>query len=278
MNRLIAALCALALTLAGTAIAQDVYEYPDFAAYDYGLYGAEIGEVTEIGAYDEAAVGYPYGNLSIVTTGPQGAAIDVVITGPDGFSTTFESNTGATTDVVEVPVGTVSISATDDGLEMAHALVNVQEAQQLTVTLDMTEAQPLGEVGEEFALEAGYYGFEEELGADYAPYGDITVDAWETYAVETDGAVTVTVQGYDDEGNVIGYAELGAEITGHLVGPNDVREDFAGETSELLELATGRYALSVTAPGHQVAQSFVQVQAGQHAMVTVTLKPLQDMQ
>ena len=276
MKRLTATLCALALAVFGVATAQDVYEYPEFGAYDYGLYGGELGGVDQIENYDEAAVGYAYGNVAVVTTGPQGAAIDVVITGPDGYSNTFESNTGETVDVVEVPVGTVSIAATDDGLEMAHALVNVQQGQRQTVNFDMTEAQPVGEVGEEFALEQGYFGVEEELGADYEPYGDITATGWEAYENETQGAVIVTIEGYDEQGNVIGYDELGAEVVGHLVGPDDNREEFTGQQTELLDLPTGRYALAATAPGHQVVQSFVQVQAGQRAVLNVRLKPLQD--
>ncbi len=75
---------------------------------------------------------------------------------------------------------------------------------------------------------------------------------------------------------MLGFDELGTEITAHLVGPDDSREEFSGETSEFEEMTTGRYSFAVTAQGHQVAQTFVQLQAGQRTMLTVRIKPMQE--
>jgi hypothetical protein len=279
MKTLIHTALAVCLGLVGYAQAQvDVYEYPDLGAYDYGVLGeTEFGEFEEIDGYDQAEARFPYGNLALVTEGPAGQAIDIVITGPNGYSRTFESEAGAKLDIVELPLGTYSISATDDDLRLAHALVEVRLGEEQTLTFNMEPYQAeVGEEDDEAALEAGYFGVEEELGEDYEPFGFYEVEAYEDYEVEESGAVQLVVEGIDEEGEVFGYDEFGTDIEGHLVGPDDQRRDFGGESTTFEDLTPGIYSISATAFGYQLAQTFIEVQAHEEAIVALRLVGLED--
>ena len=273
---ILAALTAL-LTVGGMAAAQ-VYEYPAYDTYGYGAYGdVGYGDYQELEGYDEAGVGYPYGGLVLTTMGTQEQSIDIVITGPNGYSETFESEAGVGRELVELPVGTYSIAATDDGLEMGHALVEVRAGfgQALTFTLPPFEQQAMGGVGEGYGLEAGYYGVEEEFGDAYEPYGYYEVEGYEAYENEEAGAVVVAVEGVNEAGEAIGYEELGVEVTGHIVGPDDERTEFGGAETNFEDLPSGIYTIAATAEGYRVAQTYLQVQPGQTALVRVRMQGLQ---
>ena len=264
------------LALAGGAAAQ-AYEYPAYDAYGFGTYGdATMGDRYEIDGYDEEAVGFPYGDIVLTTEGTTEQSIDVVVTGPDGYTRTFESESGAQTEIVELPVGTHSISATDDGLQMGHVLVDVRTGMAQDVTLSLANfEQTGGEVGEDYALESGYYGVEEELGDGYEPYGSYQVEGYEDYDNAEAGAIAVTVEGFDENGEVVAYDELGVDVNGHVVGPNDERSELSGESTTFEDLPAGTYSISATAAEHRVAQTFVQVQPGQRVTLRVQMTALQ---
>ena len=276
MKRILLTLAAGLLAMAGPAAAQG-YEYPAYDEYGFGAYGdATLGDPYEIDGYDEEAVGYPYGNIRLATEGTTEQAIDVVITGPDGYTRTFESEAGAQTELVELPVGTHSIAATDDGLEMGHVLVDVRPGAAQDVTLSLANyEQAVGEVGEGYALEAGYYGVEEELGEGYEPYGSYQVEGYETYDNQEAGAIVVAVEGLDENGEVVAYDELGIDVNGHVVGPNDERTEFGGESTTIEDLSAGVYSVAATAAEHRVAQTLVQVQPGQTLRLRVQMERMQ---
>lgn len=276
MQRIFLTLAAGLLALAGPAAAQG-YEYPAYDDYGFGVYGdATLGDPYEIDGYDEEAVGYPYGSVLLTTEGSTGQAIDVVVTGPDGYTRTFESEAGVQTELVELPVGTHSIAVTDDGLEMGHVLVDVRAGTAQDVTLSLANyEQAAGEIGEGYALEPGYYGVEEEFGDDYEPYGSYRVEGYEAYDDAEAGAIVVTVEGLDENGEVVAYDALGAEVNGHVVGPDDQRSEFGGESTTLEDLPAGLYSIAATAEEHRVAQTFVQVQPGQRVLLRVQMQGLQ---
>lgn len=109
---------------AGTYDAREYYgEYAGFEdrqpGYPYGAYG--------VGAY-EAYANQELGALAIGGF-VDGIDIDVIVTGPDGFSEEIESDT-----VLELPAGVYAIAATGDDTELSATTVEIRAGQQLTVT------------------------------------------------------------------------------------------------------------------------------------------------
>jgi hypothetical protein len=278
MNKLFAVL-SIALLLFGTSgVAQeDAGLYEEYEAYEYRTYGdVGVGDYEEFGEYNEEEVGFPYGNMVVTATGPEGNAIDLILTGPDGYTRVAEANVEEETFIEELPLGIYSVAATDDEVEVGHAFVAVRAGQAvpLNLTLRPYNLDEAG-VGDGSGFEEGYvgYGMEEEFGGGYEPYGEFEAGEYGTYENEQAGSIVVMVEGYNEEGELLGYEELGVEVTGFIVGPDDQREEVAGET-RTEELAPGTYSVAVTAPGYQVTQTLVRVFPGRIATLTARIEPL----
>ena len=276
MKKLFAILSIALLAFGTSAVAQeDAGLYEEYEAYEYGVYGdVGVGEYEEFGEYDEEEVGFPYGNLVVTAIGPEGNAIDLVLTGPDGFTRVVEANVEEETFIEELPIGIYSVTATDDELEIGHALVAVRVGQVAPLNFTLRPYNR-DEVAAGAGFQEGYagYGVEEEFGEGYEPYGEVEAGEYGAYENEEAGSIIVIVEGYNEAGELYGEEELGVEVTGFIVGPDDQRQEIEGET-RAEELSPGIYSVAVTAPGYRVAQTFVRVFPGRVAALTARIEPL----
>ena len=136
---------------AGESVAVDanLNAWDETATYAPGSYDPYTTYGTYEG-YEDVYPGYPYGAYTVGPYTPYGAAevgsisisgvgeeMDVVVTGPNGYSQGFESDT-----VIEgLPPGVYAVAASGEGTDLSATTVEVQGGQQLPVTPGMSSME-----------------------------------------------------------------------------------------------------------------------------------------
>lgn len=259
-TRPFAALLALALLVPALAQGQEAITGENFDWETVRPYGeVEIAyepyDVVESGAIV----------LSHTTPEDQHANFDIV--GPDGYWEHFDfsDEPGEEYTLEDLLPGVYSIAATDDGLELAHAIVEVRAGEIMRVHVNMG-------IWEEGAYAAGtydpygYYGTDDEDGYPGFPQGAYLLSPYEP-------AGPFERAGTEEQ---FGVFAVEAELEGAtyvVTGPNGYSESFDGSfVAE--ELWPGVYAIAATAEGFGTSVTALEVQPARQITVTPTLVEL----
>ena len=214
------------------------------SAQDFNVLGFE--DYTPFG--DFGFDGYePYdtdgGALILTGSVPTDQDPNVSITGPDGTIPEVEIE-GAETVVEDLTPGVYAIGATEDGLQLAAATVEVREGEATRVNFNLV---PIND--------ADYVSYDY-----YEPYGTYETGAYEPFDYANVGGLRITTNEPDE-----------AEI--EITGPDGYRASYKGDLT-LSRLTPGPYQVAVTEEGYQVTEGIVEVRAGELAEVSATLEPL----
>lgn len=243
MRRIMCAVVSTALLALGAACAQNM------------VYGEEY-DLTSVRPLGQVDAGYePYRNeqdagaimLSHATPGDQHANFDVV--GPNGYWQHFDFSDaeGDTRRLEDLLPGTYSVAASDEGLGLAHTLVEVRAGEATTVHVELEPWQ--GDIGAEYDA-ADTYGSYEGVGEDVQPgypYGAYAVGAYETYEESDLGALSV--EGTPADTQLV------------VTGPDAYSTSLEGD-GELADLRPGRYVLAATGDGYEVSVTTIRIPAG----------------
>ena len=254
-TRLLALLGAL-LALAATAAAQEPIAGEDFDWEQFQPYG-DVETTYE--AIDDPEFGAIV--LRHSTPADQEANFDVV--GPDGFWQHFDfSDDEGDEHLMESLVpGVYSIAASDEGLQLAHTVVQVRAGEAASVIVNL-------QVWEAGAFEAGYYDPREYYGAYAAdedfqpgyPYGAYRAGPYTPYGEAASGSLIL--------------ADVPADVEVVVTGPNGFSEGYE-ETIALEGLPPGAYAIAATGEGMEASVTTVEVRAAQQLELTPSLAPLE---
>ena len=248
---LLGALLALTTAAAQEPIAGEDFDWEQFQPY---------GDVeTAYETFDDPDLGAII--LQHSTPTDQEANFDVV--GPDGFWRHFDfsDDDGDEYLMEDLAPGVYSIAATDEGLQLAHTVVQVRpgEAASVVVSLQVWEAG---------AFEAGYYDPREYYGAYAAtedfqpgyPYGAYRAGPYTPYGEAASGSLVLT------------DIPDGVEVV--VTGPNGFSDGY-DETIALEGLPPGAYAVAATGEGMQASVTTVEVRAAQQLELTPSLTPME---
>jgi uncharacterized cupredoxin-like copper-binding protein len=244
MMKLWLALLALTMFVPTLAQEQEVIRGEDFnweAVEPYGDVETtyEPYEVAEAGAII----------LTHTTPGDQHANFDVV--GPDGYWEHFDfsDDPGEERILDELLPGVYSIAATDEGLELAHTVVEVRAGESTRIHVSMGIWEEGGYVAGTYDP-YGYYGVYEGYEGVYPgyPYGVYGVGPYAPYPAGAAGQLGA----FAVDANV-------EDATYVVTGPNGYSEDFEGDfVAEALW--PGVYAIAATREGYDTAVTTVEIQ------------------
>ena len=239
-------LLALVLALLLTMVtAQDVISGDDY----------DLENVQPVGGID-----YTYEPYDAVDTGAlvlrqstptdQEANFDVV--GPFDYweHFDFEDDPGEEFVLDDLAPGLYSVAATDEGLELAHTVVEVRAGETVAVDANLNawdESATYTPGSYDPASTYGTYEGYEDAYPGY-PYGAYTVGPYEPYGEANVGSVSIS--GVGEETDVV------------VTGPNGYSQGFEEDT--IIEgLAPGVYAVAASGEGTDLSVTTVEVQGGQ---------------
>ncbi len=104
--------------------------------------------------------------------------------------------------------------------------------------------------------------------ADYQPYGNVEIGAYEPVDTAAYGTLEVVVAVSNPDAVEVVIPEL------NVTGPDDFRRELEGGSSILGSLLEGPYSVAATAEGYQMTESKVDAQIGQAVRIILTLEPL----
>lgn len=203
---------------------------------------------TEFGAYAPLEEGVSGGRIILTTPVDYTRDPTVSVVGPDGFRRDFEIEFSTTLngDNGLLP-GMYSVAATDKGVELSEAKVEVRDGQAVTVAIHPVP------------LKAFAYNL-----TGYEPFGSFKVEAYEPLVAGSEEA--------NGTGTLIVSTNLGEDARWHLIGPDNFRKGYRGDES-LEGLEPGPYSVAATAAGYKLVQGFVEIRVGQSIAVNLTFEP-----
>lgn len=249
---------AMSLLLVAPAVAQEHGQDMIYGS-DYNLENVRpYGDVTtEYSEYSDETTGSIV--LTHSTPTDQHANFDVV--GPDGYWEHFDFSDDPTSELIldNLAAGLYSVSATDEGLELAHTLVEVRRGETATVSLNLKAWEQLETTGAFNGRD--YYGTYEGYDTAYPgyPYGAYAVGDYRAYDAPDLGSIAV-------EGVVDGLDVV-------VTGPDGFSEHYSADTV-IENLPPGVYVIAVTGSGTELAVTTVEVQAGQQLPLTPGTAPM----
>lgn len=197
------------------------------------------------------------------TPGDQHANFDVV--GPDDYWEHFDFSDDPGEEFVldGLQPGVYSVAATDEGLQLAHAVVRIRAGESAAVTFTMEPWDP--EAFEEGAYDptAAYGTYEgyEDAYPGY-PYGAYAVGPYAAYDADDTGAIAIE--------NVT----EGVDVV--VTGPNGYSSSV--ESGAVIEnLPPGLYAIAASGEGTDTSVTTVEVRAGQELPVSATTVSIEGM-
>lgn len=188
--------------------------------------------------------------LSATTPGAQHPKFDVV--GPDDFWLHFDldDDPGEERVLGNLLPGIYSVAATDEALEVAHAVVEVRADEAARVHVEL---QPWAYTVGDYDPSAYYGTRTPDIYPGY-PHGGYTVAPYETYGLADYGAIRVQA----------GPSNVDYVVT----GPNGYSEEFQGNfTAE--NLPPGVYVIAATEEGLDLAVTSIEVRPGETLPVTL---------
>ena len=237
--------------VAGSGVARSRSE--SFNPDDYGgVFGEAV--VSEYEPYEADNGG---GAVSLAYSTPNEQNVDFNVTGPNGYREDFEVGyfgfeTGGDARILEgLPPGVYSVAATDDNLQLIETKVEVREGELIALNFNM-----------QLIEDANY-----DL-ADYQPYGNAEVGAYEPVDTVDYGTLEVVVAVSNPDDVEVVIPDL------NVTGPDDFRREFEGAENVLGSLLQGPYSVAATAEGYGMTEGKVDIRNGQALRIILTLEPL----
>lgn len=249
-------LAALLVALLTPVLAQDVIAGDDFNLENVTPYG---DFQTAYEAYDVADAGA----IVLTYSSPDDQQPNFDVVGPMDYWEHFDFSRDDEFVLDDLVPGFYSVSATDEGLELAHTVVQVRAGEAVAVNVNMGvweegftagSYDPYGTYGSYDGYEDAYPGY---------PYGAYNVGPYEAYGGSADfGAIA------------IGSVTEGTDVV--ITGPNGFSQAF--ESDAIVEnLPPGVYVVAASGADTDLAVTTVEVQAAQQRSVTPSFTQMSGM-